>query len=107
MAKPTGTRTPLDAKRAKLRAKGLTEAKISKILINRQTAGSQPTGGAPPMRGGNMSGVLRNASAAVSYARRAIFGIRGDIRIFSTARLRHSNAKSRAGFWPSNWPLSR
>ena len=80
MAKPTGTRTPLDAKRAKLRAKGLTEAEISKILINRQTAGSQPTGGAPPMRGGNMAGVLRNASAAVSYACGAIFGIRGDIR---------------------------
>ena len=32
------------------------------------------------MQGGSMSGVLRNASAAVSYARGAIFGIRGDIR---------------------------
>lgn len=74
MAKPTGTRSPHDAKRARLRAKGLTEA------ASRQTAGSQPTGGAPPKQGGNMSGVLRNASAAVSYARGAIFGIRGDIR---------------------------
>jgi len=80
MAKPTGIRTPLDAKRARLRAKGLTDAEISQILINRQTAGSQPTGGAPPMQGGNMSGVLGNVSAAVSYARGAIFGIRGDVR---------------------------
>ena len=78
MAKPTGTRTPLDAKRARLRAKGLTEAEISQTFINRQAAGSQPTGGA--VQGGNMSGVLGNASAAVSYALRAIFGIRGDIR---------------------------
>jgi hypothetical protein len=80
MAKPTGTRTPLDAKRAKLRAKGLTEAEINKIFINRQTAGSQPTGGAPPMQGGNLSGVLGKARAAMSYARGVIFGIRGDIR---------------------------
>ena len=82
MAKRTGTRTPLDAKRARLRAKGLTEAETSQIFRNRQTAGSQPTGGAPPTQGGNMSGVLGNASAAVSYARGAIFGIRGDIRNF-------------------------
>ena len=80
MAKPTGTRTPLDAKRARLRAMELMEAEISQIIKNRQSAGSQPTGGAPPMQGGNMSGVLGNASAAVSYARGAIFGIRGDIR---------------------------
>ena len=59
--------------------RGLRKPK-SAVFINRQTAGSQPTGGAPPKQGGNMSGVLRNASAAVSYARGAIFGIRGDIR---------------------------
>jgi hypothetical protein len=79
MAKPTGTRTPLDAKRARLRAMELMEAEISQIIKNRQSAGSQPTGGAPPMQGGNMSGVLGNASAAVSV-RGAIFGIRGDIK---------------------------
>ena len=44
----------------------LMEAEISQIIKNRQSAGSQPTGGAPPMQGGNMSGVLGNASAAVS-----------------------------------------
>ena len=58
----------------------LMEAEISQIIKNRQSAGSQPTGGAPPMQGGNMSGVLGNASAAVSYVRGAIFEIRGDIK---------------------------
>jgi uncharacterized protein YecT (DUF1311 family) len=80
MAKPKGTRTPLDPKRARLRAKGLTESEISQVFIKRQTAGSPPTGGAPPMQGGNLSGVLGKARAAMSYARGVIFGIRGDIR---------------------------
>jgi uncharacterized protein YecT (DUF1311 family) len=80
MAKRTGTRTPLDVRRAILRAEELVEAEISQIFVNRQTAGSQPTDGAPPKQGGNMSGGLGSASAAVSNARGAIFGIRGGIR---------------------------
>ena len=92
MAKPTGTRTPLDAKRAKLRAMELMEAEISQIIKNRQSAGSQPTGGAPPMQGGNMSGVLGNASAAVSVRAGQFSESVATSGSFSTARLRHLNA---------------
>ena len=67
---------------ARRRGDGYTEAEISRILTNQASGvGSQQPAGAAPVQG-KLSGILRNASAAISYARSAIFGIRGDIGYF-------------------------
>lgn len=85
MATPKGT--PLDAERERLRKKGWSEADIERILFQREVGRSQPppaAAGAPVQ--GNMTGVLGNASAALSHAREAIFGIRKDItNVFDSA----------------------
>ena len=63
---------------------------------------SSPQAGAPAPGQMPMSGVLGNASAAVSYGRAAIFGIRGDIRNLLTALPPRLSAPCRAGFWLSS-----
>ena len=75
-----GAPTPLDAERARLRAKGWSDDKIEKILFEREVAGSQqsPAAGAAPVQG-NMTGVLGNASAALSHARGAIPALKSEV----------------------------
>jgi hypothetical protein len=89
--------TPLDAEREKLRAQGYTEAEISQILINQASGlGSQQPAGAAPVQG-NMTGVLGNASAALSHARGAIPLLKGEVANLSNPDApRPSRAKSAA-----------
>jgi uncharacterized protein YecT (DUF1311 family) len=93
MATPTGTK--VDAERARLRAEGYTEAEISRILMNQASGNeSQRPAGAARVQG-NVGRILGNATAAVSYARGAIFGIRGDIgNIFNRTAPPLERAKS-------------
>ena len=95
MATPTGTK--VDAQRARLRAEGYTEAEISQILINQASGiGSQQPAGAAPVQG-NMTGVLGNASAALSHARGTIPVLKGEVANLSNPTApRSSRAKSAA-----------
>ncbi len=90
--------TPLDAERARLRAKGLTDEEISRVFINRESfgGGSQQPTGAPPIQG-NMTGVLGNASAALSHARGAIPAIKTDFANLSNRAAPSSSRAKSAG----------
>ena len=93
MATPTGTK--VDAQRARLCAEGYTEAEISQILINQASGvGSQSPAGAAPVQG-NMTGVLGNASAALSHAWGTIRSLKDEVAdLFNPDASRTSRAKS-------------
>jgi hypothetical protein len=78
--------TPLDAERARLRAEGHSEGEISQILINRASGnGSQQPAGPAPVQGGNMSGVLGNASAVLSHMKGTIPVLKADLTNLSSS----------------------
>jgi len=72
----TPTPNPLDAERARLRKEGFTDHTISKILLAREFAAPQATGGAGH---GVRPGVLSNLSAVLSHARGILPSFKTDL----------------------------
>ena len=79
----TPTPNPLDAERARLRKEGFTDHQIRQILLAREFAAPQATGGAGQ---GVMTGVLSNLSAVLSHARGILPSIKTDLsKLFDRA----------------------
>jgi Cu/Ag efflux protein CusF len=72
----TPTPNPLDAERARLRKEGFTDHQIRQILLAREFAAPQATGGASQ---GVMTGVLSNLSAVLSHARGILPSFKTDL----------------------------
>jgi hypothetical protein len=88
--------TPLDAERARLRALGLTEDEVSRLLNPKESGGnSQQAAGAAPVQGQPMSGVLGNASAVLSHATGKLTGLKDHLAtLFNPTAPAKSRAKS-------------
>jgi hypothetical protein len=72
----TPTPSPLDAERARLRKEGFTDHTISQILLAREFAAPQATGGAGE---DVMPGVSSNLSAVLSHARGILPSFKTDL----------------------------
>lgn len=72
----TPTPSPVDAERARLRKEGFTDHQIRQILLAREFAAPQATGGAGQ---GVMTGALSNLSAVLSHARGILPSFKTDL----------------------------